>query len=420
MNVYDLKEQRAAKVAEMRAIADKAKGESRDLSESETRQFDALKSGATKLDGDISRTEFLDEAERRMEGEPITNRGGDSMHSLETRFRAGKAIAEHMQGKLSGVEAEFAAENRSGRKDAITMPVSLFLGSAETRALTTTSPVGGPGSNLIQTNLGPLIDRLRPTLAVETMGATILSGLTGNLDLPRVKASGTSSWVGEHANGTGSDTQFDKVSMGPKTVTAQYELSRRMLLQALGLEQILRGDIGYLLAQSLDGAAIKGGGTNEPVGIIGNTSVPVIAMGANGAAMTVTTAADMIGSIVDANANGNTGFLTNSKVRKAAMKLLDTTNRPYGISTVFQNEPVTFSNQIPSNLTKGSGTNLSAALYGVWSDLVIGYWSSVDIVINPYADSVSSKGGALLHAFLDCDVAVRHPESFVVVKDIIA
>jgi HK97 family phage major capsid protein len=420
MNIHDLKEQRASKISEMRAIAAKAESEKRDLAEGELRQFDALKVSSVKLDGDISRAEYLNEAERRMEGEPISHHGGDSLHSLESRFKVGKALAEHMSGKLSGAEAEYAAENRSSRIDSITMPVSVFLGSAETRALTSTTPGAGPGSNLIQTSLGPIIDRLRPLLAVEAMGATVLPGLRDNLDLPRVKASGTASWNGEHVNATASDAQLDKVSMVPRTVSALYEISRRMLLQASNLETILRGDIGYLLAQALDGAAIVGGTANAPTGIIATAAVPIIALATNGLAPTIDMAADMIGSIADNNAAGNTGFLTNSKVRKAAMKLKDSQLRPYGIPEFFKNEPAMFSNQVPSNLTKGSGTNLSATIYGVWSDLVIGYWSSVDIILNPYADSVASKGGALLHAFLDADVALRHPESFVVCKDIIA
>lgn len=119
-----------------------------------------------------------------------------------------------------------------------------------------------------------------------------------------------------------------------------------------------------------------------------------------------------------ADAAGARGFLTNTKVKKAAMKMKDGNDVPYGLSTVFHNEPVTFSTQVPGNLTKGTGTNLSAMLYGVWSDLIIGYWSSVDIVLNPYHSDVASKGGALLHAFLDADVAVRHAASFAVCKDL--
>ena len=50
--------------------------------------------------------------------------------------------------------------------------------------------------------------------------------------------------------------------------------------------------------------------------------------------------------------------------------------------------------------------------YGEWASLYLGYWSGVDIMLNPYHADVASKGGALIHAFLDCDVLVRHPEGF--------
>ncbi|MNY77940.1 hypothetical protein D3C86_2180050 [compost metagenome] len=65
---------------------------------------------------------------------------------------------------------------------------------------------------------------------------------------------------------------------------------------------------------------------------------------------------------------------------------------------------------MPANI--GTGSDKSALIYGLWSELVVGYWSAVDILINPYHPDVASNGGALLHAFLDADVAVRHPEAF--------
>ena len=412
LSTHALKEKRAIKQDEMKALMSKP-----DISNEDRGRFDALEVEVRSINADLKRAAILEEAERYEHADPVDGRGAD-LRDLESRFNIGKALSEHMVGKLTGAEAEFAAEKRSGRKDALAVPVTILLG--ERRALTTAAPGGGPGSNLVQTSRGPMVDRLRPLLAVETLGATVLPDMTDNFDLPRHKASGTAGWVAEHAAATGSDPQFDKVSLAPKTVTAMYEVSRRMLLQAANLEPILRADLGYLLAQAVDAAAIKGGGSNEPSGILANGSVGVVAMGANGAAITVDTAADLIGLIDDANAFGSTGFLTNSKIKKAAMKLKDSQGLPFGMSEVFKQSPVIFSNQVPNNLTKGSGTNLSAILYGVWSDLVIAYWSSVDIVVNPYADSVAAKGGALIHAFLDADIAIRHPESFAVVKDAVA
>lgn len=412
LSTHALKEKRGKMQDDMKAIMSKV-----DLGNGDRARFDALEADVRSINSDIKRMAMVEEAERQEHAEPVN--GGGDLADLERRFNLGKAIFEHTSGKLSGVEAEFAAERRSGRKDALAVPVSILLG--ERRALTTTTPGGGPGSNLVQTSLGPMIDALRPRLAVEAMGATVLPGLTGNLDLPRLKASGTAGWVAEHGAATGTDAQFDKVSLAPKTVAAMYEVSRRMLLQAANLEPILRADLGYLLAQAIDAAAIKGGGSFEPSGIIANGSVTVVALGANGAVLTADTLPDMIGAVDIANAAGNTGFVTNSKVKKSAMKLKDGNGRYFGLQEVFKGERAEFTNQVPSNLVKGtSGAVCSAILYGVWSDLVIGYWSAVDLILNPYADSVAVKGGALMHAFLDCDVGLRHPESFVVCKDILA
>lgn len=41
------------------------------------------------------------------------------------------------------------------------------------------------------------------------------------------------------------------------------------------MEPILRADLGSLLAAAVDGAAIKGGGVNEPSGIL-NTTLPTM------------------------------------------------------------------------------------------------------------------------------------------------
>lgn len=410
-STHALKETRGKKQDEMKAIMAKS-----ELTNEDRARFDALETEVRGINADLKRVALIEEAERHEHADPVEGRSGD-LGDLEQRYHLGKALSEHLSGKLTGVEAEYATERRSGRKDALAVPVSILLGG-ERRALTTTTPSGGPGSNMVATSLGPMIDRLRPLLAVEGLGATVLSGLTDNLDLPRFKSSGSAGWVAEHGAATASDPQFEKISLAPKTVAAQYEVSRRMMLQAMNLESILRADLGYLLAQALDSAAIKGGGSNEPSGILANANVPVHPLGATGGALTIDTAADLMGLVDEANASGNTGFLTNAKVKRSAMKLADDVSRPYGLAEVFKGERVAFSNQVPSNLTKSTGTALSAILYGVWSDLVIAYWSSVDIVVNPYADSVASKGGALIHAFLDADIALRHPESFAICKDV--
>ena len=403
--INDLREQRATKTAELRAIHDKATGENRDLSAEERTKFDALEGEARSLGDRITRAEKVAEFERLEErGTPT----GDAAFSRDLgRYSIAKAITESRHGALSGIEAEAHAELAKGRTEVrgVMIPTEILLG--ETRVLKTTTPGAGPGGNLIATDLAALTDRRRPALRIEALGATILRGLTGNLDLPRLAESGTAYWIAEHTDTTRSDPKFKKSSMGPKTVSAEYEVSRRMLLQSQqALEPILRADLAYLLAQALDKAAIRGGGANEPTGILADPNVTELPAAAFSSDLT----ADMIAALESDDVTGTRAFLTNPAVMAKARKTKDTDGRIIPNAELFHGERVEASTQVPGDVGDGDD---NALIYGEWASLYLGYWSGIDLRVNPYHADVASKGGALIHAFLDCDVAVRHPEGFV-------
>lgn len=399
----DIKESRSKNIAEMTAIRDKAQTENRDLSGEERKRFDTLGTEVDTLSTRLSDAERLQEFERlEARGEPV---GGEraGQQSL-AGYSLGKALNESRHGTITGLEGEWHQELAKDRGEVrgVMVPTEIILGG-ETRALTT----AGTSGDLIATDLAAMTDRRRAALKTESMGATILRGLTGLIDLPRLTGSGSAGWVAEHTDATRSDSTFGKKSMGPKTVTAEYELSRRMLLQSnVALEPILRRDLGYLLAQALDGAALRGGGTNEPTGILADTDVAAITGGPFDSDIT----ANLIAALETDNVSGTTGFLTNTSVMNTARKIKDTTGRLIPLSELFHSERVESSTQVPSDL--GVGADKNALIYGEWASLYIGYWSGVDLLVNPYHADVASKGGALLHAFLDADVVVRHPEGF--------
>jgi hypothetical protein len=54
----------------------------------------------------------------------------------------------------------------------------------------------------------------------------------------------------------------------------------------------------------------------------------------------------------------------------------------------------------------------SVVIFGAWSQLLVGYWSGVDILVNPYESVAYMKGRVLMRIMRDCDVAVRHGKSF--------
>jgi hypothetical protein len=71
MTLQEIRERRAAKTAEARAIVNKAESEKRSLTSDETSTFDAIREDITNLESQESRQQFLDDAERRQIGMPI-------------------------------------------------------------------------------------------------------------------------------------------------------------------------------------------------------------------------------------------------------------------------------------------------------------------------------------------------------------
>jgi HK97 family phage major capsid protein len=198
-----------------------------------------------------------------------------------------------------------------------------------------------------------------------------------------------------------------------------------MLLQTSpGVEDLLRQTMAANLAVALDAAAIAGPGTgNQPTGILSTSGIGSVAGGTNGGALTYSNVADLQGQVADVNAEmgGSMAFVSNTKVRRAAAKLLDSQNRPLGLPTIFQGLPTAFSNVVPSNLTKGTASGICSALvYGNWSDLLIGLWSELDVLVNPFESTAYTKGNVQVRAMMTCDIAVRHPASFAAILDILA
>ena len=71
---------------------------------------------------------------------------------------------------------------------------------------------------------------------------------------------------------------------------------------------------------------------------------------------------------------------------------------------------------MPSDLKKGTGTNLSAMLFGNFSDVIVGQWGGLDIIVDPYTLKKSAQVEITMNAWHD--VFVRHDESFAAIKDI--
>lgn len=411
LKLHELKETRSAKVSEMKKLLNDAETAGRDLNEAEAARFADLKTEVGKIEERIARVEAVDEMERRAEAEPI----GDREMQRELRgYSLANAISGALSGRLTGREGEISQELSRGRETRaslgngihLAVPVEILLGGERRDGQTVASDTAG--GYLVPTTLATVADRInRPALKVEGMGATVMRNLSGDLELPNMLTSGSAHWIGEDEDTTRSAATFGKVGMSPKTVSGEYKMSRRLTLQSgTSVEALLRRDIGFLLAQALDAAAIAGAGaSNEPLGLL-NAGIGEVTASTD----LSDTAADLIAALELDDVTGTGAFLTNPTVMTAVRKLKDGDGHTMPIAEIFHNSRVESTTQVPNTL--GTGTDKSALIYGLWSELVVGYWSAVDILLNPYHPDVASNGGVLLHAFLDADVATRHTEAF--------
>lgn len=428
MNTRQMLEKRAQLVKEMRDMQDAADTSSDGtLTPDQQKAFDTLKAALADLEAAMQRRATIEEFERRASGAPIAT--ADRLHErARHEFSIVRAMAAAAGLNVdAGREKEISQEiaRRSGRTfEGIAVPIEALRRQVERRdVITTTTPAAGPGGALIATLVdgSQYIDPLRAALVVRQAGARVLQGLTSNVDIPRMARSASVGWAAENQPVPFTDEAFDRVGLRPKHAGGIVELSRNMLQQASpDIEQLVRADLAAVLARALDSAALFGTGTqNDPVGILHTPNVPTLPLGTNGAAITYDAIADLMGLPMSANADGtNMAFIGNFKVRQHVAKMLNLQGQPLGFDTIFEGAPQYWTNLVPSNLTKGTGTNLSALIFGNWSDLLIGFWSELDILVNPFADGPYQKGNVWVRAMMTCDIAVRHPESFAAITDI--
>ena len=224
-------------------------------------------------------------------------------------------------GGLEGVEKEANAEakkeaNESGIEIRAGVSVPSFFMSMEKRALE--AGVAATAGNTIETSLGGLIPYLRPELMTQAMGAQVLTGLIGNLDLPRNSAVGTAKWKGEKALADHTQPTFELVSLRPKRLTAYTEISDQIIRQSsIGIENFVRNDLQLAIATKLDSTALMGSGVApEPLGILNTPGIENVVGGANGAPPTWENVIALQACVATNNAAmGSLGYMMNPLTR---------------------------------------------------------------------------------------------------------
>ena len=434
----ELKQSRSAKIEEMRTLISAIETLGANANDEQRQKLTNLRNEVSNIENDIENHLVL-EAEVKRNAE-FTVRTKETRVSEESKvkknysfLRAASLLANNKN--LDGLEAEMHQEaEREFRAAGISPSGNLFVPkmyvAREKRDMTAgTATAGG---NTIPTVLGDLIPFLDPRLAVIQAGATLLTGLTGNLDFPRNDAAATATWETENSANDETSPTFDKISMSPNRLGAFTDISKQLLVQSsIDVENFVRNRLGEAVNRALDYALINGDNSTQPFyGILNTAGIGNVSIGTDGGPLTYKHIIDLETELAVDNADFGTlaylttpgvrGFLKNTEKASGTAQFVWMDGTPpvgqQGLRVDLLNGYRAFvSTQVPSNLTKGGGTNLHSVIFGNFSELLIGQWAGLDVVIDPYTSSKNALVTIVVNSWWDA--AVRHAASFAAIKD---
>lgn len=287
------------------------------------------------------------------------------------------------------------------------------------------------GQELVFIEPGSFIELFRNRSALLQLGARQFTGLQGNIAFPRQTGAGTATWTGQAptADVTASNVTFDQLSMSPKTLMSATNVSRQLMIQdasaGVDVEALVRADIAAIHALAIDLAGINGtGASNQPTGILTASGVNSVALGTNGAVPTYDSLIDMLTELAIDNAPDATGFLTTPGIAaklKKTQKFATTNGEAVWVGKLLDGQVADgyrafATNQVPSNLTKGTSTTICHAIIAAdFTELMFGEWGGFEIVVDPF--TLLARNLVRLVSYQTADIGLRHVTSFCKIVD---
>lgn len=312
--------------------------------------------------------------------------------------------------KKAGLEREVsdAIAKRTGRD-----PDGIFLsyeamgyGLRQQQMRMQSAGAAGKGAELVATELHAemYIESLRAQAVIGQLGARMVSGLVGDVDIPKQNGSATFYWVEEDGAATDSDLAFTTVQLRPKTLATAVPITRRIMTQSTpDIEALVLGDIMRGQSLGLDNGALYGtGASNQPTGIVNTSGIGAIAFTTPGKP-TWQEIVQFETDVAEANADANTmAYLMRPSMRGT----LKSTEKAAGTAK-FMWEGGRVNDY---NAAVTTQVNAGQILFGDYSQALIGLWGALDVV--PDRATKVASGGLVMRLFQDADVAVRHPQAF--------
>lgn len=321
-----------------------------------------------------------------------------NINIMNKEFRLISAINSIANNRnLNEVDSAVIAAGATAMRNAGISTSGQIQLSAEKRTLSVATADG-----VVETEVENILAPLRDNSVLISAGAKYLTNLNGNVKLP-VMGKGNVTWEGETASAKDAGNTITAKELKPKRLTAFVDVSKQFLIQdSADAEATLRADIvnaiGEKLQQTILGTAV--GSETQPNGIFSIDASAVTSV------TTFKDVCDLEAKVDDSNAGANRCYLVSNKAKAGLRNMAKSTK---STELVMQNGEI--------DGTKVYATSSIAdkyIAYGDFSNLVIGQWGGIDLVVDQY--SVAKEGCVRLVINCYFDAVVTRPEAIAIAK----
>ena len=425
-----LREERADAVAELERIHNSTDFDS---DESKQQKFDEVQQNLTVIDNKIVREEAVENSKRNSANLEFDDPSNAPDEIKNYSFLEAMRQVSDPNEPISGLVKEMHQEaKREAQEAGVTLKGNGLLISSKVLNYQRfdvrndmTAGTATQGGNAIATELRSFIDQLTDRLVLQQMASdtVFLTGLVGNIDWPKENDLPEMTWHGETETLSQSSPTVGIKSLSPKRAGTYVNLSNQLLRQTSpSIENRVVNQMLGAASRGLERAAINGSGdNNQPEGILNNDGISVIPIADNGGQVERKHLVDLETAVAVDNADvGSLGYITNAKVRGSLRNTKVDDGSGLFVWPHTGNELLGYqtgvTNLVPSDLTKGSGEDLSAMIYGNWNDQLIGLWGPIEVLPDPYTKA--TEGMTRLVMNLYADVMQVRDVSFAAIKDI--
>ena len=392
-----LKSQRAKKIEDMEKILNNVELEKRSKSDEEATQWDSLNSEVENLDKEIKIAERQEELNKSIVSERVANQEEKEQVKMAKRYDLSKAILEFSNKNLTGVEKEMHEIGVRHLSNVNYAPKGLIIPETlwSTRATETKTTGATHIPELVQA-----MDVIAPPSLLKKLGVTEFEGLKSKLKL-NFSSGHQAAFVGEGGTAAesiptnGNDELSARRVQGWKPYSNEYLAESAVMGEMLSdmLGSIDRAVTSAILAEAVAASPLTGYGTGD---------VKVT--------MTYQDILKLFAALETENF-----FNPAFAISKALYHELEGTAKDSGSGRfVIESKALNGEKSLGTSLLPVHDTDKYDIVFGDWKRAYAGYYSGMELIIDPY--TLSDDGETKITFVRLADIAVN-PSAFASIRN---